>query len=197
MSQVADIAATLERLGQVQAQGSANQGAIWGGTLANLGQTISQYPEQQARLKAQQQEGQIREMQISAAQRQQQDQQALDSAIQNSLTQGPDGIYRPDQDKVRQTLVRGGQAHLLPTMEESWAKSAKTQADLTEARQKIASRGSPRKGSRSSRTALLQTMRQDLYCLILRRMPKTAQLIRRMRRRLSANLIARGKIQPR
>ncbi len=98
---IADIASLIARQGEIQADAAARNAAIWGQTIANIGQTFGNYPaEQLARTEAQQRQ-QIVQMQLDAAKRQ----QAATAQIA-TLPRQADGTF--DTGAVAQTLQRNG-----------------------------------------------------------------------------------------
>jgi len=97
MGLVESIAQAYRDVGAAKAQGAANRGAIFGGTLASLGQTIAGIPAARAQEQAQQQERQLRglqlqqgQMQLLQAQRAQAAQDALNAAYTNALSPNGD-----------------------------------------------------------------------------------------------------------
>src|ERR1043165_3901414 len=85
----AQIAPLLIARGRAQGQGVADRGAIWGGTLANLGQMIAGIPEQrqraqllQARLGTEQQNQTLTNLKLQEAQRDTQQQAQIQQIFQ-------------------------------------------------------------------------------------------------------------------
>ena len=104
MGLVSEIGQGYRDVGNARAQGLANQGAIWSGTLANLGQIpqqIQQAKAQQQEMQLRQQEIGIRQTQADQAQRQQLAQEALGKAM--SMAVKPDGSF--DTDLLQRAIL--------------------------------------------------------------------------------------------
>lgn len=76
--------------GQATAAGQAQRGAIWGGTLNNLGQTIANLPMQLAQQKEAQQQMQLRTMQMAAMKQSMEAQQRANQVVAH-LKKNDDG----------------------------------------------------------------------------------------------------------
>ncbi len=115
---------------EAAARGEATRanGQLWGSALAGIGNTIANYPIEQAKIAEAKQRQQVGQMQIEDIQRQRQAQQLLDSAYQT---------YGGDIGKLTSTLAASGQGHLIPTVMESHAKYQKALADAAEASDKV------------------------------------------------------------
>lgn len=140
MSTASEIADLILRRGQIAGQGAANQGAIWGGTLRDLGQTVAAIPTYLQNEQARQQENQLRtgqlglqqqEMGIRQAELQQhQRQQAAEDALNNAYSKAlkPDGSV--DNDVLAQSLAGTPAAAQWPTIQEHLAKSRQTGLEI-------------------------------------------------------------------
>src|ERR1043165_825354 len=127
----AQIAPLLIARGRAQGQGVADRGAIWGGTLANLGQMIAGIPEQRMQAQLLQNRSQLTQLQMQeAAQNLQQQQQAqqfntqANAALNDALMPQPDGSVTFDRAKLRQKLAQSGipidlQTHLFDSIDKA------------------------------------------------------------------------------
>lgn len=70
MSYVSEIADAMRRVGDVQAQGAANSGALWGGTIRDMGALASQAYQQTQQARIAEQEAEARAQSIAASKQQ-------------------------------------------------------------------------------------------------------------------------------
>lgn len=110
--------------GNARAQAQAASGQIWGNTLSSIGQSVAAIPQQIQQQKAQQQEGQIRGLQLNEATGAAAAKAKYDTMMAGGLNpgeQGPkesylteDGMF--DIPKINSALMQGGMAHLAPEL---------------------------------------------------------------------------------
>ncbi len=111
--------------------------------------------EQLAQIRAQQQEQQLRQQQISAsqaqeadrrnalaaAQRLQQQQTQIDGLMQHAFTQDPDtGVSSFNRDTFQQGLIQGGLGHLYPQLSETLDKLDESSAKIAAERRNLVAR---------------------------------------------------------
>lgn len=120
------IAARIANQGAIEAQRAQSVGNAWAGAVQNIGQTAAQIPGQIQQAKAQQQEAQIRDLQLRGAQRQQTDIDALDQAYKSG------GMSR---DAVLNALP----GHLRPSVAKQFQEADKSALEVRELKDKAAS----------------------------------------------------------
>lgn len=132
---------TLARLSeakaQTQSEAARESGRIWGNTIANIGQMVAQYPEQQAKLKEIANRADLtnlerqREQRIAATEQRQQQAQQQASQFLSTLKKTPEGLW--DVTDVMQGL---GSAGLDPQHIESLTSGFQKMNDMTLAERK-------------------------------------------------------------
>ena len=117
MSLVDAIPQTIKQIGAAQARGKAATGAIYGQTLADIGQMIGQLPERNRQRRSQAIQEQTQQMRLQQAQRE----QAADLAIQNATSAALNPVDGSiDPAKLAQHLAGTPGATKLPEIMEGF-----------------------------------------------------------------------------
>jgi len=127
------IARVIGEQGRIRAAQQLQSGQIWSQLISNLGQTVAGIPGQMQQMKAAQQEGQIRDLQIQKALDDRKAQQAMDAAFAGAYKPDASGKMTLDENELFKHLP----GHMVPGVMENVAKVKKAQADLAETQNKV------------------------------------------------------------
>lgn len=129
MALTATIAELMLEKGRAQAAGALGAGQAWSGALQNIGQGISQIPQQIQQQKAQQQESQLRGIQVDEAQRRIDAEKAMDAAFA--------GAIKPDGTLDDTALLQHLPGHLVPSVMQNLNAVKKSALDISETHAKL------------------------------------------------------------
>ncbi len=115
----------LQRSAAIQAQREVNNAQIWGGTIGNLGQQISQIPVDIQKAKLLDTENQVRQGQLDQQKKFQNDLFNANEIYQYTTRPGPDGSVQFDEDKLPAMVQKMSAAGINPDVVEHFAGAYK------------------------------------------------------------------------
>ena len=104
-SQGAQQAEAIRARAQATSDAQRANAQIWGQTIGNIGQYVSQIPTQMLEMQKAKQQAQLQQMQVEALKRAQQGQDNINGILSTMMTTSPDAVQTLDRDRLRQAFV--------------------------------------------------------------------------------------------